>query len=195
MDNMEKFHKRHFRTLGEMFKEFRKTSAARKRAKQIADKDKIPSQFAEKIMLAVTGVNDCISCSYRHTKAAIENGVGVEEALSILRGEFGDFPEEESVGLLYAQHWADNAGNPDDLARQKTIAFYGKAKTDHIELYMQMVTTGNLISNTVEAYEKKLRPQNGRFGFFLMYLLCKPIALLIKSNTKSVERHLKERFD
>ena len=178
-----------------LFKQFAKASRATKTIKKTADDDRVSDAFAEKIMLAVTGVNECVNCSYRHTKSALEQGVGVEEAVSILKGELDEFPEEEAVALLYAQHWSDTGGDPDENARKRVVDCYGEQKTIYIECMMQLVYTGNLISNTVEACRMRLRPQKGRFCFFLTVLLCMPIAFLIKSNTKSVQAVLKKKMN
>ncbi|MGZ7044570.1 MAG: carboxymuconolactone decarboxylase family protein, partial [Methanobacterium sp.] len=42
------------------------------------------SKFIERIMLAVTEVNDCALCSYAHTKRALECGMSNEEIQKIL---------------------------------------------------------------------------------------------------------------
>ena len=85
--------------------------------------------------------------------------------------EFGNFPEQESIALLYAQYWTENAGNPDTNARKRMIDFYGERKTEYIEFYMQMVNMGNIISNTVEAYKNNIIPETGKMNFFL-YIYC-----------------------
>ena len=50
-------------------------------------------------MLAVTGVNSCVYCSYRHTKTALERRVNNDEIRDILNGEFGNVPENEQIAL------------------------------------------------------------------------------------------------
>ncbi len=58
-----------------LFEQFAKASRATKTIKRTADDDRVSDAFAEKIMLAVTGVNECVNCSYRHTKSALEQGM------------------------------------------------------------------------------------------------------------------------
>lgn len=189
------FYKRYFHTPKDFFKEVRKSSYYRKKIKNIDKKNKIQPDFAEKIMLAVTGVNDCVYCSYRHTKTALEKGVKIKEIQDILKCEFGNFPEKESIALLYAQHWTENAGNPDTNARKRMIEFYGEKKTEYIEFYMQMVNMGNIIANTVEAYKNNIIPETGKMKFFFVYLLCAPIAFFIKSGTKPVRNIIKDKVE
>lgn len=178
------FRKKYFQKLGDFFSLSKKISKIMKRAKNIEKKDKISQAFSEKIMLAVTGVNSCVYCSFRHTKTALEQGVNSDEIRDILNGEFGNVPENEQIALLYAQHWAESGGEPSTKSREKMIEYYGLAKTEHIELSAAMVYIGNLISNTVEAYKQKIRPDRGKVNFFFTYLLCSPIAFFIRTSGK-----------
>ena len=164
----------------EFFSLFKKTFKMAKKAKKIDGSDKISQAFAEKIMLAVTGVNDCVYCSYRHSGAALEKGIDRDEIDLLLKGDFGKVAEEEKVALLYAQHWADSRGDPADKARLKMIDCYGEKKTEYIEVILNMINMGNLVSNTHEAFKNRVRPAHGRVSFYLTCLLCSPIASRIK---------------
>lgn len=178
--NASRFHKRYFKKIGEFFRKAKEISKAGKKLKRITPEDNISSSFSEKIMLAVTGVNNCVYCSYLHTKTALEHGVTDKEIQAILQGEFGTLPPDEVPGLLYAQHWTETGGNPTPKARNEVVTFYGENKTASIEYYMQLVNIGNLVSNTVEGYKRKAVPERGKFSFLLTYLLCLPIASFIK---------------
>ena len=70
-------------------------------------KSRLDEQFQNKILLAVTQVNGCRYCSYLHTKHALESGMSEEEITSLLAGEVGDINDEESVALIFAQHYAE----------------------------------------------------------------------------------------
>lgn len=192
---LKKFNKRYFKSLNDFFNEGKKYSILQKKIKNIRPEDKIAPNFAEKIMLTVTGVNGCIYCSYLHAKTALEKGVKDEEIQNILKGEFENTPEEEVIALLYAQHWTENAGNPDTKTREKVIDYYGLEKTQYIEFYMQRVNIGNLISNTVETFKNNIIPNTGKFKFLLVYLLCTPIAFFINIGGKSVKDNIKDKID
>lgn len=186
------FKKRYFRTIKEYFAQIKKSTSYAKKAKNMDEKDKISPDFAEKIMLAVTGVNDCVYCSYRHAKTALERGVTLNEVQDILRKEFGNFSEKEKIALLYAQHWTEKACNPDMDARKRMIEYYGEKKTEYIEFYLHIVYMGNIIANTAEAYRKKAVPSAGKINFFFLYLLCAPVAFFIKRGTKSIRKIIKD---
>ena len=194
MINMS-FRKRYFKRPKDFFLEIRKAFSYGKKNKGIDNANKISLDMAEKIMLAVTGVNSCVFCSYRHTESALKKGVDLEEIQNILKGEFGNFPQYEAIALVYAQHWTESGCNPDVDARNRMLEFYGEDKTGYIEVYMQRVYMGNLVSNTVEAYNKKVTPETGKIKFFFVYLLCAPMAFFIQRGTSFSRDKLKGKVD
>jgi len=141
-------------------------------------KDKVAGSFSEKIMLAVTGVNECAFCSYYHSKKALEKGVSDLEVRDILSGDFASLNEEEAIALAYAQHWTENFRKPSVVARKRMIDYYGLKKTKHIEKYMLTVYFGNFAGNFVET-RKTNPPKNNKFKDFVTYLMCAPIAFFV----------------
>jgi AhpD family alkylhydroperoxidase len=73
----------------------------------------VSKQFLEKIMLAVTQVNGCALCSYAHTKMALKEGFSREEIASLLNGDKEYILAEEAKAILFAEHYADQKGIPD----------------------------------------------------------------------------------
>jgi len=148
-------------------------------------KQTVNPALAEKIRLAVSGVTGCVNCSYLHARYALEKGVNDAEIVRLLNGELGHFPENESVALLYGQHWAETGGHPDAGVRSGVAAYYGEEKTKNIETVIRVLYTGNMISNTVEAHRQGVRSPGNGLRFFLVYLLCLPAAFFIRvSGTK-----------
>lgn len=111
---------------------------------------RIERAFGEKIMLAVTQVNDCRYCSFFHSHQALRAGVTEVEIAQLLKGELGDFPPEQAVALAFAQHYAEQAGHPDADAWQKLVDFYGPQAAGEILVYIRMITFGNLLGNTFD---------------------------------------------
>ena len=107
--------------------------------------------FRERIMLAVTSVNDCRYCSFVHSLAALREGFSRHEVKTILRGSFGEVPEEEIEALLFAQHWADTRGHPDPTARSKLRETYGTQRALAIEVAIRAIMLGNYTGNTLDA--------------------------------------------
>ncbi|GEM_PF-1998026 len=148
---------------------------------------RISRAFSEKIMLAVTGVNECSYCSYLHSQTALEGGVSTAEIQNLLAGELGNFAEEESIGLMYAQHWADTKGNVSDTVEKRVVDYYGKERTKYIELFIKLVNFGNMCSNTVYAFEHKMMTKKLKARLFLIYLASKPAAIYINRRATRME--------
>jgi len=113
--------------------------------------------FSERIMLAVTQVNDCRYCDYGHTIAALRAGVTQKELDAIKVGDFSAASEDELPALLFAQHYAAENGKPDAEALETLIITYGAAKAARILLAIRMITLGNLLGNTFDALLSRLR--------------------------------------
>lgn len=145
------FHKRTFKlrsfaqNLGEIFVHLGDLKDAVKSRR-------IDRAFGEKIMLAVTQVNDCRYCSYFHTRQALKAGVSEEQVRQLLAGELGEFPPGQVVALAFAQHYAEQGGRPDPQAWQKLVDCYGPAGARDILAYIRMITFGNLLGNTFDYF-------------------------------------------
>jgi hypothetical protein len=61
---------------------------------------------------------------------------------------FAGSPSEEVPALLYAQHWAEADGEPDQVVRQRLVEQYGEEAAAGIELVLRMIRMGNLLGNT-----------------------------------------------
>jgi AhpD family alkylhydroperoxidase len=132
--------------------EFRETARA----------GRVSRAFAEKIMIAVTAVNDCRYCARFHTGLALKEGIPPNEIREILSGEIGAFPEEEAVALAFAQHWAETAGDPDPEVERRFRDYYGPQISADILNWMRMIRMGNLMGNTLDAVLWKLRIRRSR---------------------------------
>lgn len=108
----------------------------------------LPPAFRERLMLAVTAVNQCRYCSWIHTREALKSGLSAEEIKSLLSGNLEDCPEEESLALLYAQHWAEANAKPDREWVDRLVEAYGTQKAQAIDLVLRMIRVGNLTSNS-----------------------------------------------
>jgi AhpD family alkylhydroperoxidase len=128
-----------------------------------AREGRVSRAFAEKIMLAVTQVNGCRYCNYAHTRAALAAGVAPEELRRLMTGEFAGLSEHELVALLFAQHYAEQGGQPAPDAWQRMLDCYGPAAARDILAYIRMITFGNMLGDTFDAllYRLTLRPVPG----------------------------------
>ena len=130
---MKQFKRRYYRSLGQLGRDVAWPVQHRVQLKRAMRGDQVSFAFRERLMLAVTAVNDCRYCSYFHAHEALKANLSETEIQTLLAGTFDDAPAEELPALLYAQHWAESDTQPDPTARQTLIDTYGQEKADAIE--------------------------------------------------------------
>ncbi len=118
---------------------------------------RVSKSFAERIMLAVTQVNGCRYCQYGHARVALKSGVTAKEIQYLQNGELGKLPPDEFDALMFAQHYAETAGNPDPDAWQRLVSAYGLETAVDIMAYIRMIMIGNLAGNTLDAFLSRLK--------------------------------------
>jgi len=153
---MEKFKKRSFNSFGEFFEELKFIMKNRKQIKKLEKGELIDSEFRQRLLMTVTEVNGCRYCSYYHSKLALKAGISREELDSLLAGELKDCPEEELLALVYAQHWTEKKGQPDQEMMDKVKKKYGAEKFAAINLAIRMINFGNLSGNSFDYFLYKL---------------------------------------
>lgn len=117
----------------------------------------ISKQFEERIMLAVTEVNGCEVCSYYHVSVALKEGMSNHEITEMLGGSDAMVPDEEAVGIIYAQHYADKRGKPDPELYQKVVAEYGAEKAAAIQAAIRVIMAGNIYGIAAGAFANRLK--------------------------------------
>ena len=118
--------------------------------------------FRRRLMLAVTSVNECRYCSWAHARGALKQGLSREEVDALLCGVVDDCPGEEVPALLYAIHWAETDGGPDEEARRAVVERYGRQRTEAIERTLATIRAGNLLGNSLDYVLFRL--SGGRLG-------------------------------
>lgn len=106
----------------------------------------------EKIMLAVTAVNDCRYCAWAHTRLALSRGMNIEEINQILHQSANLRAESESyaAAILFAQHFADTCGEIDPVTKDTLRGHFSARQISEILAYIHGIYLGNLIGNTFE---------------------------------------------
>jgi AhpD family alkylhydroperoxidase len=104
----------------------------------------LPSDFRERLMLVVTGVNRCRYCAAFRRYRAREAGVGNEEARALLTGFVSDCPTQEIPALVFARSWAENDASvgPEQLKELHTA--YGEERAASIMVALHAIRVGNL---------------------------------------------------
>ena len=194
MVSPNQFQKRRY-TFRTLFKDIKQFIANYSNIKEAITSKRISRQFAERIMLSVTSVNNCIYCTYGHTGAALKSGAFEVEIVSILDDSLDSIKEEELVALNFAKHYARNYCNPTKKEKNKLVSYYGIQKANDILVFIQIITLGNLMGNAVEAFEARKRGIHVSNGSLLFdsfaYVLAKPFFKQLK---KSGSKSIRSRF-
>ncbi len=119
--------------------------------------------FGERVMLVVSQVNGCRSCSFAHTRFALREGVPAEDLRRLAAGDLQGQPEETLVALLFAQHYAETGGNIEPAAQQRLEAAYGEDGAREVRAFLRLAMMTSLFNNTLEAIWSRLlgRPATG----------------------------------
>ena len=147
---MQAFGRRIYPSLSAFFADLKALLAKRDRMRPLMRGELIDIAFRERLMLAVTAVNGCSYCSYAHARQALAEGIELEEVRELQDGLVENSPREEIPALLYAQHWAETAGNPDLAARKRVVDVYGVDALNDMELALQTIQMGNLLGNSMD---------------------------------------------
>jgi AhpD family alkylhydroperoxidase len=113
--------------------------------------------FRERLMLAVTEVNQCRYCRAFHIGQAKEAGISLDEINIYLQGTIpDDIPEEQKLAVCYAQHWAETDGFPDRDYLDQVREAYGEEGFEAISIVLRMIRMGNLMGNTWDYFLNKI---------------------------------------
>lgn len=147
---MKRFNRRIYPSLSAFMADLKAIMARRDQMKPLMRGELIATAFRERLMLAVTAVNGCSYCSYAHARQALAQGIDSAEIEALLDGVVANSPKEEIPALLYAQHWAETAGQIDPVARERIMETYDERTVNAIELALQTIQMGNLMGNTMD---------------------------------------------
>ena len=159
---MKKFTRRYYHSLRQIGGDLVWPLRNRNKLRAAMSGELVSFAMRERLMLAVTAVNDCRYCSYFHAKEALRAELPESEIRHLLEGNLHHAPANELPALLYAQHWAESDGQPDLAAQQTLYATYGAEKAEAIEAVLRMIRTGNLGGNTLDYVVYRL--SFGRLG-------------------------------
>ena len=114
--------------------------------------DRVSDAFAEKIMLAVTAVNECQYCTRYHSDLALETGVDEGTVRQILEGDVGTAVDDDELpALVFAQRYAEAAEDPDREAIADLRAAYGTETAADVLAFVRAIYFGNLLGNSYDA--------------------------------------------
>ncbi len=147
---MKAFTKRRYHGFGQFWRDLRAVWRDRRELPGILKGRSLDPKFRERIMLAITAVNQCRYCSFVHTRVALREGLRREEIDEFFQGRLEEAPQAERTAILYAQHWAEKDGIPDADMAERLRAAYGEETAARINATLRMMRLNNLTGNTVD---------------------------------------------
>jgi len=159
---MKPFDRRTYHSPRQLLHDIRSVARRRSDVRSLIHGETLSAAFRERLMLAVTEVNQCRYCAYYHARQALVEGLSEDELQALTEGQFDNSPIEERPALLYAQHWAEADGSPDEEARARIVELYGSEIADAIDLALRVIRIGNLMGNTWDGL--LYRVSLGRWG-------------------------------
>jgi AhpD family alkylhydroperoxidase len=99
----------------------------------------LPPALRERLMVAAAAVYGCRFCSWLHTREALRIGVDKEELARLVDGVMEGCPEEYSIAVLYAQHWAESNAHPDPETVHRLEETYGKEKAKLVNVVLRPI--------------------------------------------------------
>lgn len=139
----------------------------------------------ERVMLAVTSVNDCRYCAWVHTHAALSNGIALDEINSILQHSHVNARNDaDAAAILFAQHYADTNGAIEYSALSALQQHFNPGQIREIKSYIHAIYIGNLSGNTFDALRARMQGAKVEGSSVVFELLCAvitlPVLLLIQ---------------
>ena len=143
----------------------------------------LTGKMQERVMLAVTSVNQCAMCSYAHTEMALKAGLSNQEIKSFVAGDFPDVPEEDSKAVLFGQYYAEKRGFPEEDVWRELVAAYGQELALGILASARMIMMGNALGIVFGSISGRLHgkggdPRSNIFYEIAVAVLFLPIMLL-----------------
>ena len=126
---------------------------------------KISRALREKVVLAVTAVNGCRLCAWGHTRWALAEGVPLEEINQLLAGAHEGLraaDPAEAAAILFAQSYAEGLDRIDPEALASLRRHYSRAQVAEILAAVRAITFGNLLGNTLGAWQDRFHGSRGR---------------------------------
>jgi len=93
----------------------------------------------ERLMVAAAAVYGCRFCSWLHTREALRIGVDKKELARLTGGITEGCPEEYSIAVLFAQHWADSNAHPSPEAVHRLEETYGIEKAKLVNVVLRPI--------------------------------------------------------
>lgn len=145
----------------------------------------VDEDLVRRLQLAVTEVNGCPACSYQHAKMALRQGMSNEEISSFLSGSGDYIKPEEGKAILFAQHFAESTGRPEQYAYDRVAQEYGDDEAHIMLAGFQFMLAGNAYGIPYSAFQSRRKGRPFRdsslvyeVGMLMAGFVVLPVAIL-----------------
>ena len=129
-------------------------------------------KFAERLLLVVSGVNDCVYCSWFHSYVASKRGIDTEQIGQLLNQLVpGEVPCYEHPALVFVIHFAESDGRPDALEITDLYRQFSAQDVTAIVALCTAIHFGNLCGNTYDAFLFRLKGHPAENSHVLLELI------------------------
>lgn len=154
---MTGFRKKTYRP-SEFFRDLGRMAGSLPSMARLLAKRKVSGALREKVMLAVTGVNECRYCAFVHSNLARKLDVTEAEINRIMESGTCEDPESEAhMAVQFATHFARTDQHPDPDMISGIREHYGPERAGELLLYMRMIYFANLTGNSFDALLNRLK--------------------------------------
>jgi AhpD family alkylhydroperoxidase len=112
----------------------------------------LPPALRERLMVAAAAVYGCRFCSWLHAREALRIGVDKEELARLVGGVMEGCPEEYSIAVLYAQHWAESDAHPDPEAVHRLEETYGIEEAKLVDVVLRPIRLVLLVEGLWDSF-------------------------------------------
>lgn len=145
------FPRRYYHSWKRFWRDLKYLFSRHDRIREAMRSELLTDAFRERLMLAVTEVNQCSYCRTFHVGQARKAGISPEEITKYLKGTIpDDIPEDQKLAVCYAQHWAESDAQPDPEFEDQVREAYGEKGFQAISIVLRMIWMGNLMGNTAD---------------------------------------------
>ncbi|MHA1984467.1 MAG: hypothetical protein ACW967_08945 [Candidatus Hodarchaeales archaeon] len=135
----------------------------------------ISHQLVFYMALTTTKEFGCPYCLWIQENKAPDYGCTSQTINAVKSNKYDDFPSNEIIALNFAKHYAESKRNPAKKEIKKLVRYFGKKESSNLINFLHLVSVGNLMGNTVDAFESRLKGipvKNGSILFeMFIYLI------------------------
>ncbi|MAX57196.1 MAG: hypothetical protein CL537_17040 [Alcanivoracaceae bacterium] len=146
----------------------------------IAVKNRLPEDFREEIMVAVSRANGCTICNFTHHEFAQHAGVSEETLRQLEQADYHDFDPHRKIAIDYAvARSLSDFGPVDPELNERFVQEFTDQEQYDIDFVARFITIMNLSCNKLEAFYHRLNGDPAKDSSIFGELVISGVAMTI----------------